>query len=144
MRIRLFVADAQRIWCYPSSSKKLPSFFLSCPEPPVYCFFFLNDTATTEFYPLPLHDALPILRIALFVFGSRFLLSSRQHTWVNPSHRPALGREQPERRGCRRRSPPLPWSWLATVRCNRHQRSEEHTSELQSRLHLVCRLLLEK
>src|SRR5256884_1222514 len=25
-----------------------------------------------------------------------------------------------------------------------HQRSEEHTSELQSRLHLVCRLLLEK
>src|SRR2546422_3885311 len=27
---------------------------------------------------------------------------------------------------------------------HRHQRSEEHTSELQSRLHLVCRLLLEK
>src|SRR2546422_4739103 len=26
----------------------------------------------------------------------------------------------------------------------RHERSEEHTSELQSRLHLVCRLLLEK
>src|SRR2546429_6174972 len=26
----------------------------------------------------------------------------------------------------------------------RHRRSEEHTSELQSRLHLVCRLLLEK
>src|SRR2546422_2063719 len=25
-----------------------------------------------------------------------------------------------------------------------HERSEEHTSELQSRLHLVCRLLLEK
>src|SRR2546429_4609966 len=35
-----------------------------------------------------------------------------------------------------------PWS----VRCtaNPRQRSEEHTSELQSRLHLVCRLLLEK
>src|SRR2546429_2317132 len=38
------------------------------------------------------------------------------------------------------------------VRCRRraqsnrefHRRSEEHTSELQSRLHLVCRLLLEK
>src|SRR2546422_6388510 len=27
---------------------------------------------------------------------------------------------------------------------DRHVRSEEHTSELQSRLHLVCRLLLEK
>src|SRR2546422_6426072 len=29
-------------------------------------------------------------------------------------------------------------------RCHDHHRSEEHTSELQSRLHLVCRLLLEK
>src|SRR2546429_2676677 len=29
-------------------------------------------------------------------------------------------------------------------RHSRHHRSEEHTSELQSRLHLVCRLLLEK
>src|SRR2546429_5799858 len=32
-------------------------------------------------------------------------------------------------------------AWLADIR---HWRSEEHTSELQSRLHLVCRLLLEK
>src|SRR2546422_7057513 len=31
--------------------------------------------------------------------------------------------------------------WLVT---HRAARSEEHTSELQSRLHLVCRLLLEK
>src|SRR5712675_2507447 len=31
-----------------------------------------------------------------------------------------------------------------TERCNAACRSEEHTSELQSRLHLVCRLLLEK
>src|SRR2546422_7799943 len=30
------------------------------------------------------------------------------------------------------------------VRAHHPQRSEEHTSELQSRLHLVCRLLLEK
>src|SRR2546422_2265425 len=30
------------------------------------------------------------------------------------------------------------------LRASRAQRSEEHTSELQSRLHLVCRLLLEK
>src|SRR2546422_10944832 len=33
--------------------------------------------------------------------------------------------------------------WLASVRAG-GRRSEEHTSELQSRLHLVCRLLLEK
>src|SRR2546422_7751637 len=30
------------------------------------------------------------------------------------------------------------------IGCEAHARSEEHTSELQSRLHLVCRLLLEK
>src|SRR2546422_5987699 len=30
------------------------------------------------------------------------------------------------------------------VACTARSRSEEHTSELQSRLHLVCRLLLEK
>src|SRR2546422_7504114 len=37
-------------------------------------------------------------------------------------------------------------SWAASVNAMREkqQRSEEHTSELQSRLHLVCRLLLEK
>src|SRR5205809_3038255 len=32
----------------------------------------------------------------------------------------------------------------AAVGIHPHERSEEHTSELQSRLHLVCRLLLEK
>src|SRR2546429_4024005 len=36
---------------------------------------------------------------------------------------------------------PLAAVFLASPRANR---SEEHTSELQSRLHLVCRLLLEK
>src|SRR5687768_18171720 len=34
--------------------------------------------------------------------------------------------------------------WLSCMPCHGDQRSEEHTSELQSRLHLVCRLLLEK
>src|SRR5690242_21257837 len=35
--------------------------------------------------------------------------------------------------------------WAAACRCQRnHQRSEEHTSELQSHVNLVCRLLLEK
>src|SRR2546422_7116881 len=36
------------------------------------------------------------------------------------------------------------FTWAARARENRIRRSEEHTSELQSRLHLVCRLLLEK
>src|SRR2546429_4616080 len=47
-----------------------------------------------------------------------------------PPHRARARRVRPSRR---RRSDPSPPS-----------RSEEHTSELQSRLHLVCRLLLEK
>src|SRR2546422_10220453 len=37
-------------------------------------------------------------------------------------------------------------TWIYTIASNlaKNERSEEHTSELQSRLHLVCRLLLEK
>src|SRR5687768_17973363 len=38
----------------------------------------------------------------------------------------------------------LPWNSSSSVGISRWLRSEEHTSELQSRLHLVCRLLLEK
>src|SRR2546422_8104285 len=79
--------------------------------------FFFNDTATTEIYTLSLHDALPIL--------------GRD---VGPVDAPAQhyfrARESPGRHDRRR--------------CTRLCRSEEHTSELQSRLHLVCRLLLEK
>src|SRR2546429_1772518 len=37
-----------------------------------------------------------------------------------------------------------PWARSAKRTTSRYSRSEEHTSELQSRLHLVCRLLLEK
>src|SRR2546422_6619926 len=36
------------------------------------------------------------------------------------------------------------WKGLAALKDKLRDRSEEHTSELQSRLHLVCRLLLEK
>src|SRR2546429_184481 len=80
-------------------------------------FFFFNDTATTEIYTLSLHDALPI-SLARHQSGSR-----------------ASGRYW----SCRRE---IPWyrSWPLCL----PGRSEEHTSELQSRLHLVCRLLLEK
>src|SRR6266581_9057616 len=73
----------------------------SFPSP---CFFFFNDTATTEIYTLSLHDALPI-----------------------------PGRTFQHRLG-------LPSTWFSI----RGARSEEHTSELQSPVHLVCRLLLEK
>src|SRR2546429_6715712 len=48
------------------------------------------------------------------------------------------------RAGARRRGDRARWSVGAPRRKPRARRSEEHTSELQSRLHLVCRLLLEK
>src|SRR2546422_11042633 len=82
-------------------------------------FFFFNDTATTEIYTLSLHDALPISRIAGWSCTGR---APRARS------RPAIPR-------CPR--PIARWG-------SRSWRSEEHTSELQSRLHLVCRLLLEK
>src|SRR5258708_40299769 len=87
-------------------------------------FFFFNDTATTEIYTLSLHDALPIWSSA--PAASRRRSASR---WR---------RSAPASRRAMRNSS----SW-ATQSISR-RRSEEHTSELQSPDHLVCRLLLEK
>src|SRR3712207_9271028 len=81
--------------------------------------FFFNDTATTEIYTLSLHDALPISFETPEFSGMRFL---------EVEAKSALNRV---------RGMPFPWS------INPY-RSEEHTSELQSRQYLVCRLLLEK
>ena len=80
-------------------------------------FFFFNDTATTEIYTLSLHDALPIyLKIEDFQKHNRAL---------DKDHRSqALDKKRGHRRVL--------------------ERSEEHTSELQSPCNLVCRLLLEK
>src|SRR3712207_8985198 len=95
------------------------------------CFFF-NDTATTEIYTLSLHDALPI-------FPERRL---RAAGTVPPIRFPAAASLStiPAARFGSARVP------VAVV--PRKQplivRSEEHTSELQSRQYLVCRLLLEK
>src|SRR5256885_10565865 len=84
-----------------------------------FFFFFFNDTATTEIYPLSLHDALPISKDNL-----------EQLTWV---HSLEWGYYK---------HPPLP---TGCFRCRSIcSRSEEHTSELQSPCNLVCRLLLEK
>src|SRR3712207_8648552 len=98
--------------------------------------FFFNDTATTEIYTLSLHDALPICGCKLTVTNSRpGSQPLRQHS--------ERSREGPAKRGGTGRSaggepgPLLPGVEAAG-------RSEEHTSELQSRQYLVCRLLLEK
>src|SRR3712207_7017403 len=94
-------------------------------------FFFFNDTATTEIYTLSLHDALPIC----------YRLRRRRPRQTNSRRRAHLDRDdalqlQPAA-SCRAGQSRCP-------RGGRHPRSEEHTSELQSRQYLVCRLLLEK
>src|SRR3712207_6032048 len=89
------------------------------------CFFFFNDTATTEIYTLSLHDALPI-----YVVAQRGLLRRLPDHRV--AHQRGGGRQVAADRGEVERGD------------RQHERSEEHTSELQSRQYLVCRLLLEK
>src|SRR5438445_7464091 len=80
-------------------------------------FFFFNDTATTEIYTLSLHDALPISSEA-----TRRIPTSRK------------GARMPLK---------MADQYKAFIGLT-FKRSEEHTSELQSRQYLVCRLLLEK
>src|SRR3712207_7638361 len=97
----------------------------------VVLFFFFNDTATTEIYTLSLHDALPIL-YACGTLGRK--LEVIQIRIVVPREiNVELFVDKPPERYIRE---------LAGYISER--RSEEHTSELQSRQYLVCRLLLEK
>src|SRR5258707_9777403 len=84
-------------------------------------FFFFNDTATTEIYTLSLHDALPISRPPRQIYGN----VRRPDPGVSALD---AGR----------------WVQAVGQECLYKFRSEEHTSELQSRQYLVCRLLLEK
>src|SRR3712207_7271206 len=91
--------------------------------------FFFNDTATTEIYTLSLHDALPIcfsvmtvvVCVEAYVYYGLLYLGNNPFVETQVVRLPYL----------------LPFVWLIF-------RSEEHTSELQSRQYLVCRLLLEK
>src|SRR3712207_8608805 len=87
--------------------------------------FFFNETATTEIYTLSLHDALPIWIRESVVPGTLLRLRRQPVQRLD-----LLGRR---------------WgSCSATTGPEVVTRSEEHTSELQSRQYLVCRLLLEK
>src|SRR3712207_8514003 len=101
---------------------------------------FFNDTATTEIYTLSLHDALPIYA-AVHRRGVGWR-SRAQDPAAHDRTAPRAHREDAglvlDRGRCRgRRS-------RARVQEDPRRRSEEHTSELQSRQYLVCRLLLEK
>src|SRR2546430_15633007 len=90
----------------------------------VVFFFFFNDTATTEIYTLSLHDALPIYNGHLLWSGI-----------VDKSKSKAVARHL--------LGPRLFSGWGVRTLAE-GERSEEHTSELQSQSNLVCRLLLEK
>src|SRR3712207_8451840 len=85
--------------------------------------FFFNDTATTEIYTLSLHDALPI-------YVRRQDARATDNDAGAPLDAPESGWELFQL---------LDHGDFVGV-----ERSEEHTSELQSRQYLVCRLLLEK
>src|SRR2546428_8032745 len=89
--------------------------------PSSHFFFFFNDTATTEIYTLSLHDALPIWKIharrkLIGITMTLYALAIVATTFY----------------------------FVPELRAHTESRSEEHTSELQSRSDLVCRLLLEK
>src|SRR2546427_10852448 len=86
----------------------------------LFFFFFFNDTATTEIYTLSLHDALPIC----LGHGEQRFECAGQHVLRFGAFGHALSGN----------------GHVAGL----DDRSEEHTSELQSQSNLVCRLLLEK
>src|SRR3712207_8397506 len=94
--------------------------------------FMFNDTATTEIYTLSLHDALPI---STPVAPPGTVSSAGWKTQRTVPGRPSseLSASAAPSRTVVCTSCPQAW-----------QRSEEHTSELQPRQYLVCRLLLEK
>src|SRR5690625_6828424 len=90
-----------------------------------------TSTPHSELHTRPLHDALPICTASASATTSPALRST-----ATASAAPTPRSTRAVRRG---RSPATPSPGPRTT-----GRSEEHTSELQSRGHLVCRLLLEK
>src|SRR3712207_9424515 len=95
-------------------------------------YFFFNDTATTEIYTLSLHDALPIFLAVPLCPDLGWGVA------------PAAGQQRgdaADRLPSTSTSKGLP---MRGHRTSTDPRSEEHTSELQSRQYLVCRILLEK
>src|SRR3712207_8663066 len=93
--------------------------------------FFFNDTATTEIYTLSLHDALPI--------SGSDLDRRKNRQALDPLVPVSFAHYCASRSGLS-----TWWSTRGLTPSMGMGRSEEHTSELQSRQYLVCRLLLEK
>ena len=98
----------------------------------IFHFFFFNDTATTEIYTLSLHDALPI---SVYESALTQPVPTASIDGRNNSKQPENLLEAPGSNNT---------TQLYFETSQIFLRSEEHTSELQSRQYLVCRLLLEK
>src|SRR5690242_20967128 len=93
--------------------------------------FFFNDTSTTEIYTLSLHDALPIWQwteaVTPVSIANYELLMRDRDVVTEGLHFDLVILDEAQR-----------------IKNSGSTRSEEHTSELQSHVNLVCRLLLEK
>src|SRR5690606_40225090 len=100
--------------------------YMSMYFPRLVLFFFFNVPATTAIYTLSLHDALPICDAR-----------RREPNAVVDHLEAAVARAQRDLLGAVGVA-------VEAGLADQHLRSEEHTSELQSRENLVCRLLLEK
>src|SRR5260221_13303347 len=94
-------------------------FLLILLHPSFFFFFFFNDTATTEIYTLSLHDALPI---STWQWKPEYLIAIEFFAVYAA----------------------ILFLLDLQIEASNGERSEEHTSELQSHSDLVCRLLLEK
>src|SRR5687768_18542253 len=94
--------------------------------------FLYKDTTTTKNYTLSLHDALPISGCVRVCSGLRGSGLVRTGATSSGSRFSIVAMRSPN------------FFSSSSAGPVDQTRSEEHTSELQSRLHLVCRLLLEK
>src|SRR3712207_8613075 len=99
--------------------------------------FFFNDTATTEIYTLSLHDALPIFSALGIDKTARIYYEVQTNLLTSGSD--YLDLYEALQQACKNL---IGTSGITAANCV-EVRSEEHTSELQSRQYLVCRLLLE-
>src|SRR5690606_41627714 len=106
---------------------------MSCLDSRIIMTLSSNEPTTTAIYTLSLHDALPILQQGPTVVGEQQVEEQLPRRAAGP-----LGPG-----GDRRLRRRLVVGRVAQLERALH-RSEEHTSELQSRENLVCRLLLEK
>src|SRR5690606_40622857 len=103
-----------------------------------------NSPPSTDIYTLSLHDALPISRAGATTRRGRVATTTRPARDPRPQRRGARAPAtvQPHGRAVRRHVDSLPRTEESPWTPPSSTRSEEHTSELQSRENLVCRLLL--